>query len=227
MYPAEGRLSSAVEISELPRNGRWCIASNAKEELRISTKLYAQNNSLQRKHNNTVLEFCQPAFLAEPLSTMQVLDVGCGTGDFTRDFLLPRCLPCARLVGIDCSVDMIKYASRHSAHEKIEYEVLDIGEDVTEFISHRGRFDRVYSFYCLQWLKDQGRALKNIAALMAPGGAVCTRISCFAPTRRSVEPSGQDGSLGKIFRDAAAVYSEESLHGGQDRTDAVHVHTTP
>ncbi|KAL3223982.1 hypothetical protein MRX96_027049 [Rhipicephalus microplus] len=142
MYPAEGRLSSAVEISELPRNGRWCIASNAKEELRISTKLYAQNNSLQRKHNNTVLEFCQPAFLAEPLSTMQVLDVGCGTGDFTRDFLLPRCLPCARLVGIDCSVDMIKYASRHSAHEKIEYEVLDIGEDVTEFISHRGRFDR-------------------------------------------------------------------------------------
>ncbi|XP_075728118.1 juvenile hormone acid O-methyltransferase [Rhipicephalus microplus] len=175
MYPAKCRLSTAVDISELPRNGRWCISSYEKEKLRISTNLYAQNNSLQRKHNNTVLEFCQPAFFAEPQSTMQVLDVGCGTGDFTRDFLLPRCLPCARLIGIDCSVDMIKYASRHSAHEKIEYEVLDIGEDVTEFISHRGRFDRVYSFYCLQWLKDQGSALKNIAALMAPG-AQCVLV---------------------------------------------------
>ncbi|XP_075534940.1 juvenile hormone acid O-methyltransferase-like [Dermacentor variabilis] len=101
---------------------------------------------------------------------MQILDIGCGTGDYTRDFLLPCCLPCDRLVGIDSSIEMIEYAKRHSAHEKIEYELLDIGDDLTEFISRRGPFDRVFSFYCLHWVRDQGAALKNVAALMAPGG---------------------------------------------------------
>ncbi|KAH7961286.1 juvenile hormone acid O-methyltransferase [Rhipicephalus sanguineus] len=165
----------AVQVYEASRNGRRCVAQDAKKPLRISANLYARNNSLQRKHNNTVLEFCEPAFLAEARDTMQVLDVGCGTGDFTRDFLLPRCLPCARLIGIDCSVDMIEHARRHSVHEKIEYEVLDIGEDVNEFIARRGHFDRVYSFYSLQWLRDQGAALKNIAALMAPA-AQCVLV---------------------------------------------------
>ncbi|KAL1439077.1 hypothetical protein MTO96_047538 [Rhipicephalus appendiculatus] len=134
---------------------------------------------------------------------MQVLDVGCGTGDFTRDFLLPRCLPCARLIGIDCSVDMIEYASRHSVHEKIEYEVLDIGEDVTEFIGRRGRFDRVYSFYCLQWLRDQGAALKNIAALMAPGA------QCVLVFPASHQPATLWALLAKMER--WAKYSETLL----------------
>ncbi|KAL1425128.1 hypothetical protein MTO96_019475 [Rhipicephalus appendiculatus] len=207
----------AVHVSEVPRNGRWCVASDSKEELRISANLYAQNNSLQRKHNNTVLEFCQPAFLAEPRSTMQVLDVGCGTGDFTRDFLLPRCLPCARLIGIDCSVDMIEHASRHSVHEKIEYEVLDIGEDVTEFIDRHGHFDRVYSFYCLQWLKDQGAALKNIAALMAPGA------QCVLVFPASHQPGAVWSLLAKM--DRWAKYSEMLLqfivksHYMEDKTE--------
>ncbi|KAL1439076.1 hypothetical protein MTO96_047537 [Rhipicephalus appendiculatus] len=131
---------------------------------------------------------------------MQVLDVGCGTGDFTRDFLLPRCLPCARLIGIDCSVDMIEYASRHSVHEKIEYEVLDIGEGVTEFIDRHGHFDRVYSFYCLQWLKDQGAALKNIAALMAPGA------QCVLVFPASHQPGAVWSLLAKM--DRWATYSE-------------------
>ncbi|KAH7961288.1 hypothetical protein HPB52_006681 [Rhipicephalus sanguineus] len=207
----------AVQVSEAPQNGRWCIAQDAKEELRISANQYTQNNSLQRKHNNTVLEFCEPAFLAEPRGTMQVLDVGCGTGDFTRDLLLPRCLPCARLIGIDCNADMIEYSRRHSVHQKIEYEVLDIGEDVTEFIARRGRFDRVYSFYCLQWLRDQGAALKNIAALMAPGA------QCVLVFPASHQPGAVWSLLAKM--DHWAKYSERlpqfivKSHYMEDKTE--------
>ncbi|KAH6938755.1 hypothetical protein HPB50_012414 [Hyalomma asiaticum] len=190
----------AVQVSKSPHDGRCCASQNANEPLRISASQYAKNNSLQRKHNNVVLEFCQPAFLVEPWDTMQVLDVGCGTGDFTRDSLLPRCLPCDRVVGIDCSADMIEYASRHSNHEKIEYEQLDIGDDVTEFISRRGHFDRVYSFYCLQWLRDQGAALKNIAALMAP------RAQCLLVFPASHQAAAVWSLLAKM--DRWAKYSE-------------------
>ncbi|XP_075741099.1 juvenile hormone acid O-methyltransferase-like isoform X1 [Rhipicephalus microplus] len=143
----------------------------------ISTKLphlspskYAKNNGLQRKHSNLVLAFSQPAFLVEPHDKMRILHVGCGTGDFTRDCLLPCCRPCEKVVGVDINPEMIEYARENSAHEKIDYQVLDIDSDVTEFLSCNGQFDRVYSFYCLQWLQDPGAALKNIASLLSPGG---------------------------------------------------------
>ncbi|XP_070392862.1 juvenile hormone acid O-methyltransferase-like isoform X2 [Dermacentor albipictus] len=164
------KLSMYFQASEAREDARCCIPRDTKEAPRFCASQYVKNNSLQRKHNNVVLEFCQPAFFTKPHATMQILDIGCGTGDYTRDFLLPRCLPCDRLVGIDSSIQMIEYARRHSAHEKIEYELLDIGDDMTEFIGRRDHFDRVFSFYCLQWLRDQGAALKNVAALMRPGG---------------------------------------------------------
>lgn len=193
----------ALHVSETPQNGRWCIPEDTKEPPRFSADQYAQNNNLQRKHNNMVLEFCQPTFFTEPRATLQILDIGCGTGDFTRDFLLPRCLPCGRLVGIDSCSEMIQYARRHSAHEKIEYELLDIGDDVTEFIGRYGRFDRVYSFYCLQWLRDQGAALKNIAALMSPGG------QCLLVFPASHQPGAVWSLLAKM--DSWEKYSETLL----------------
>ncbi|KAL1418473.1 hypothetical protein MTO96_005716 [Rhipicephalus appendiculatus] len=161
---------------------------------RLSASQYAKNNSPQRKHSNLVLAFSQPAFHIELNDTMRILDVGCGTGDFTRDFLLPCCLPCAKIVGVDASPEMIEHARRHSAHEKIEYELLNIGNDVTEFLSHYGHFDRVYSFYCLQWLEDQGAALKNIASLLSPGG------QCLLVIPASQQPAAVWSRLAKMDR---------------------------
>ncbi|KAH8030411.1 hypothetical protein HPB51_006843 [Rhipicephalus microplus] len=131
---------------------------------------YAHNNRLQRKDSNFVLDFCQPTFLQGCHEKMQFLDVGCGTGDFTRDCLLPRCLPCRRIVATDWSQDMIDYAKRYSAHLKIDYQQLDISADVTDFLVRNGQFHRVYSFYCLHWVKNQDAALKNISSLLTPGG---------------------------------------------------------
>ncbi|XP_065307575.2 juvenile hormone acid O-methyltransferase-like isoform X2 [Dermacentor albipictus] len=137
---------------------------------RFQADQYALNNRLQRKDSNFVLDFCQPTFLQECHEKMQFLDVGCGTGDFTRECLLPRCQPCRRIVGTDWSLDMIKYAKRHSDHAKIHYQQLDISADVTDFLAINGPFHRIYSFYCLHWVKNQDAALKNIASLLKPEG---------------------------------------------------------
>ncbi|XP_077512923.1 juvenile hormone acid O-methyltransferase-like [Amblyomma americanum] len=169
----------------------------------LSPHLYTKNNGLQRGHSSAVLDFCQPSFFAEPKATMQFLDVGCGTGNFTRDCLLPRCFPCRRIVATDCSQEMIHYAKQHFPHEKVEHHVLDIGSDVSDFIHDFGQFDRVYSFYCLQWLKDQGAALKNISRLLTTDG------ECLLVIPATQQPAAVWSLLASM--DRWAKYSETLL----------------
>ncbi|XP_075741064.1 juvenile hormone acid O-methyltransferase-like isoform X1 [Rhipicephalus microplus] len=187
--------SMAPSCSETKRNDRLPpMQRAATNSPRLSAIQYAKNNGPQKKHNELVLAFCQPAFLVEPSDTLRILDVGCGTGDFTRDGLLPCCLPCAKIVGVDVSPEMIEHARRHSEHEKIEYELLNIGGNVTEFLRRYGHFDRVYSFYCLQWLKDQSTALKNIASLLFPGG------QCLLVIPASQQPAAVWNRLAQMDR---------------------------
>lgn len=138
---------------------------------------YAKHNVILRKYNEFVLDFCKLAFTTTPDSSQQFLDVGCGPGDFTRDVLLPHCLPCRRIVGVDFSREMIEYARHNSAHEKIDFAVLDIAADVSQFLDQYGNFERVYSFYCLNWVDDLRAAVKNISRLMTPTGE-CVLAFC-------------------------------------------------
>ncbi|CAN7993364.1 unnamed protein product, partial [Ixodes hexagonus] len=136
----------------------------------IDPDIYIVTNSTQRQYSLPVLDLLQDSFIDEP-ERQQFLDLGCGTGDFTRDHLLPRCPNVERMVAVDASEDMVAYSKKHFAHPKICYDVLDIsGNGVTDFVERYGRFDRVYSFFCLNWVKDQEMAFKNVAELMKPGG---------------------------------------------------------
>lgn len=136
----------------------------------IDPDFYIANNSGQRASTLRALDLLQSSFMEEA-KDQQFLDLGCGTGDFTRDHLLPRCPNVGKMVAVDVSADMVEYAKKHFAHPKICYDVLDIStNDVTDFVQRYGQFDRVYSFFCLHWVRDQEAAFKNIAELMKPGG---------------------------------------------------------
>ncbi|KAK8780946.1 hypothetical protein V5799_017713, partial [Amblyomma americanum] len=153
-----------------------------KKSPRLFEAIYAMQNEVQRKRSKAVLHDCETLFSHPVLeccwplfspewNVTQFLDVGCGTGDFTRHCLLPGCFPCRRIIGIDRSSDTIDYARRHSGHEKIEYQKQDIaGDGVADFLQRYGRFQRVYSFYYLQGVRDQDIALQNISELLMPGG---------------------------------------------------------
>ncbi|XP_075529921.1 juvenile hormone acid O-methyltransferase-like [Dermacentor variabilis] len=127
---------------------------------------------MPREHVRWMLDFCQKVFQREPDETQQFLDVGCGIGDLTREELLPRCLPCRRIVAVDVSAVMVDHAARHYDHDRLEFRKFDIVKDgdVAEFINEHGLFDRVYSFHTITWVPDQTKALKNVARLLKPRG---------------------------------------------------------
>ncbi|KAM7281913.1 juvenile hormone acid O-methyltransferase-like [Ixodes scapularis] len=132
-----------------------------------------------------VLRFVQGSFPSGPTEDQQFLDLGCGPGNITRDVLLPQCPPCRRLVAVDSSEDMLKYARERFSHPKIVYDTLDImSDDLSEFVGRYGLFDRVYALHLLNWLKDQEQALKNIAKLMKPGGEALFTFSASTPQMR-------------------------------------------
>ncbi|KAH7944423.1 hypothetical protein HPB52_019421 [Rhipicephalus sanguineus] len=80
------------------------------------------------------------------------MDLGCGTGDFTLRCLLPRCPPRARIIAVDSSEEMLSYARQMFAHPRIKYDRLDISGNVADFAVKYGTFDRIYSFFCLNWV---------------------------------------------------------------------------
>lgn len=181
------------QASEDPEQVQLDSAEDA-ESLRLSASAYAKHNKLQRKFNKYVLDFCQPTFSEQARETQQYVDIGCGTGDFTRDVLLPQCQPCRRIIGVDCSPEMIKHARRYSANDKLRFHVLDMCEDVSAFVQKYGRFDRAYSFYCLHWCLDVAKAIKNVAQLLTPGG------ECLLVFYASHEPAAAWKVLTKMER---------------------------
>ncbi|CAN7938105.1 unnamed protein product, partial [Ixodes hexagonus] len=142
---------------------------------------YAEEHSFQFGSNLTTLKLFQPSFSRAPDAHQQYLDVGCGTGDFTLLELLPRCQPCRRIVAVDASPRMVQYAGEKFAHPQIAYDVLDIRDDVAEFVHKYGKFERVYSFYVLHWAKNHYKAFKNISDLTTPEGECLLLFAASLP----------------------------------------------
>lgn len=140
-------------------------------------KVYDEVRQPDRQATVELLKAWQASFFtcsnSSGASEHQYLDVGCGPGNFTRNYLLPLCPPTLkRLVACDNSAAMVDYAARVHGHAKIDHRLLDItvDKDVDRFIAEEGRFQRIYSFLVLHWIQDRAAALKNIERLMTPGG---------------------------------------------------------
>lgn len=157
-----------------------------------SPELYAKWGSNENKYFSLrALDLLQLCFDTGTTDDKQFLDVGCGIGDFTREELLPRCLPCERIVAADVSGDMLNYAKKNFSHAKIVYDFLDIAEDVSLFLEKYGQFERIYSFFCLHWVKDKEAAIKNIWRLLAPGGECLLLFPIGDRTRKNLKLLGE------------------------------------
>jgi SAM-dependent methyltransferase len=103
----------------------------------------------------------------------RVLDVGCGTGQTTRDAARAAAAGCA--LGVDLSAQMLDHARRLSREEGLT----NIGFQQADAQVHRfpaGSFDVCISRFGAMFFADPVAAFGNIGAALAPGGRLVLMV---------------------------------------------------
>jgi len=103
------------------------------------------------------------------------LDVGCGSGVFSRMLAAEG----AQVLGVDGSAAMIEAAERQPS-PSLAYRCASLDSLATE----TARFDGAICLSVIEYVDDPGAALAIVAGLVRPGGALVVSLpNAFAPLR--------------------------------------------
>ena len=106
--------------------------------------------------------------LVERRPNLSVVDLGCGTGEWTRE--LHDHLGAEETLGIDSSEAMLAKA-RAFANERVRFERAEV-----ESFAPGRKFDLVFSNAALHWVADHERLVPRLAALVADGGQLAVQM---------------------------------------------------
>ncbi|MCM0612727.1 malonyl-ACP O-methyltransferase BioC [Marinobacter sediminum] len=125
-----------------------------------ASKTYEGASRLQRQMGRAMLEALEADSDGEPL---RILDLGCGTGWFTRR--LSQAWPAGQVTGVDLSPGMIRQAGENDG-AMIEWVIAD----AEALPLHDRSFDLVFSNLMIQWCSDPRPVLAECKRLLRPGG---------------------------------------------------------
>jgi malonyl-CoA O-methyltransferase len=138
-----------------------------------------------------------------------VLELGCGTGLFSRH-LLAR-YPEGRFVLTDAAPAMIAECRRNLAaadQSRISFEVMDAGE-----AGGHAELDLIVSSMTLHWLADPAASLERLRRLLAPSGVLMYATlgpDSFAEWRGALAHEGLPSGLAEI-KPLPGLVAEERL----------------
>ena len=109
---------------------------------------------------------------------LRLLDVGCGTGNFTRYFAQRIGLAEARpdqqglplVTGMDLSWPMLETAVRNIRQENLEGKIFLVRGDATRTPLRRGAYNRLHCAGSLHLMNDIDESLRNFARVLEPQG---------------------------------------------------------
>lgn len=141
------------------------------------TYTHGHHESVLRSHRWRTAENSAGYLLPHLRPGLDLLDVGCGPGNITRD-LSARVAP-GRVLGLDAAADVIA-AARADAVDSGDDRVTFAVGDVYALDLPDASFDVVHAHQVLQHLSDPVGALVELRRVVRPDGLVAVRDSDYA-----------------------------------------------
>jgi trans-aconitate 2-methyltransferase len=101
--------------------------------------------------------------------SLQVLDLGCGTGELTRK--LSDHLAGSQTLGIDSSEEMLEKAASFS-NDCIRFEHGSIQEEICQ----EKKWDLIFSNAALQWVDDHENLFSDLIGKLLPDGQIAVQV---------------------------------------------------
>ena len=133
-----------------------------------------------------------------------ILDIGCGTGNYTR--LLKEKFPYARITAIDISDRMTQIA-----RDKLKGSDIAFIANDAEAVRFKERFDLISSNAAFQWLGDLEKTLTHYRDLLKDGGIIS--FSIFGP-QTFYE---LDASIKELFKKDISISASNFLEYSQTK----------
>ncbi|MDP3397343.1 MAG: methyltransferase domain-containing protein [Methanoregula sp.] len=102
----------------------------------------------------------------------RVLDIGCGDGKVTAE--IASRIPKGRVLGVDNSPEMIRFANEHFPPDK--YQNLSFMQADAKALPFSDEFDVVFSNAALHWILDHRPVLAGIARSLRPEGRILIQM---------------------------------------------------
>jgi trans-aconitate 2-methyltransferase len=106
--------------------------------------------------------------LVEPRPDMRVVDLGCGTGELTRE--MHRRLAARKTIGVDASPAMLARSAAF-AGDGLRFEEGDIAEFAGD-----GEYDLIFSNAAIQWVSDHEPLFARLVAALTATGQLAVQM---------------------------------------------------
>ncbi len=121
--------------------------------MKWNSALYDNSHDFVSKFGQGILSYLNPK------SNECILDLGCGTGDLTKEISLTN----ARVIGVDSSAEMISKAK--SKFPEIEFYEMDARQ-----LQFDMRFDAIFSNAVLHWIPEKEIIIEKIYSHLKDNG---------------------------------------------------------
>lgn len=117
--------------------------------------------------------------LVRPKENMKVIDLGCGTGELTKE--IAEALPGSFVTGIDSSAEMLKDAAAFS-NESVQFKVTSIESQ----LNNGEKWDLVFSNAALQWVDGHEELFPTIIGSISKGGQLAIQMPAQHHNRTNI-----------------------------------------
>lgn len=98
----------------------------------------------------------------------KILDIGCGVGDL--DISLCEVFPYSEITGLDCSIEMLKYAAKVAESTNVSF----VNSSIEQFNEESENFDLIVTQYSFEYW-DYEKAIPNILRMLKKNGIIYLR----------------------------------------------------